>query len=165
MAELQLAMFGAGCFWGVESMFRELEGVIDVRVGYAGGHTDNPTYKEICTDTTGHAEVVQVKFDPSTVSYGQLVHFFWEMHDPTTLNSQGPDFGSQYRSAIFTYSDEQAEQARASMETAQQYFDRKIVTKIEPAPAFFDGEEYHQHYFAKTGFPSCHRRQRSLPPF
>jgi len=157
------AMFGAGCFWGVEAMYREIPGVIDVRVGYAGGHLDNPTYKEVCTDTTGHAEVVQVTFDPTVVSYPELVHAFWEIHDPTTLNRQGPDYGSQYRSVIFTFSDEQAEQATASRDRAQAYFDRKIVTAIEPAPPFYEGEDYHQQYFAKTGLPSCHRRQRAIP--
>lgn len=163
MGATEKAMFGAGCFWGVESMYREIDGVLDVRVGYGGGQVDNPTYKEVCTDTTGHAEVVLVTFDPNVVPYAALVHAFWEIHDPTTLNRQGPDYGSQYRSVIFFFSPEQAETALESRAKVQPFFDRPIVTSIEPAPTFYDGEEYHQNYFAKTGQPSCHRRQRTLP--
>jgi peptide-methionine (S)-S-oxide reductase len=154
------ATFGAGCFWGVESAFREVKGVSDVAVGYMGGTLANPSYKDVCTDRTGHAEVVQVDFDPAQVSYEQLVRAFFEIHDPTTLNRQGPDRGTQYRSAIFFHDAEQEAAARKIMEELDRSgrFPRKIVTQIVPATEFWRGEEYHQRYFEKHGIPSCHTR-------
>jgi len=155
---MEKATFGAGCFWGVESFFRQVPGVIDAVCGYAGGQTDNPTYKQVCSDETGHAEVVEVTFDPAKVSYGRLVDVFFANHDPTTLNRQGPDVGAQYRSAIFAHSPEQerlAHEKKAALETSGK-FKRAIVTTIEPAPAFWRAEEYHQRYFEKNGLPSCH---------
>jgi peptide-methionine (S)-S-oxide reductase len=151
------AMFGAGCFWGVETTFRNIKGVKDAAVGYAGGTTDNPTYEDVCTDETGHAEVVEVEFDPTQVSYEQLLDVFWANHDPTTLNRQGPDVGAQYRSVIFTYSPEQkatAEQSKAEMGAGGR-FRRPIVTQIEPAPKFHRAEEYHQRYLEKRGLSHC----------
>jgi peptide-methionine (S)-S-oxide reductase len=155
---MEKATFGAGCFWGVESFFREVAGVIDAVAGYAGGAVDNPTYKQVCTDTTGHAEVVQVTFDPTKVSYERLLDIFFMNHDPTTLNRQGPDFGSQYRSVIFTHSPEQAAAAEAKKAalTKAGKFKRPIVTAIEPFRNFYRAEEYHQRYFEKNGLPSCH---------
>jgi peptide-methionine (S)-S-oxide reductase len=154
------ATFGAGCFWGVESAFREVKGVSDVAVGYMGGTLENPSYKDVCTDRTGHAEVVQVDFDPAQVSYDQLVRVFFEIHDPTTLNRQGPDWGTQYRSVIFFHDAEQEAAARKIMEELDRsgHFPRKIVTQIVPAAEFWRGEEYHQRYFEKHGIPSCHTR-------
>ena len=152
----EMAMFGAGCFWGVEQAFRELPGVLDAEVGYAGGQTDNPTYEQVCSDGTGHAEVCQVKFDPEQISYEKLLERFWTMHNPTTLNRQGPDHGSQYRSGIYTYTPAQALAAEGSKEQWQSKFPRPIVTEILPAPQFYRAEEYHQRYFAKTGRGSCH---------
>jgi peptide-methionine (S)-S-oxide reductase len=154
------ATFGAGCFWGVESAFREVKGVTDVAVGYMGGALENPSYKDVCTDRTGHAEVVQVDFDPAKVSYEQLVRVFFEIHDPTTLNRQGPDWGTQYRSVIFFHDAEQEGAARKVMEEFDRSgrFPRKIVTQIAPATEFWRAEEYHQRYFAKQGIPSCHTR-------
>jgi peptide-methionine (S)-S-oxide reductase len=143
------ATFGAGCFWQVETAFRELEGVVDTAVGYEGGTVDNPTYEQVCSDRTGHAEVTEVEFDPGRISYEELLRRFWEIHDPTELNRQGPDVGSQYRSVIFTHSEEQAEAARASKEEAQQRFREPIVTEIEPAKPFWRAEEYHQCYLQK----------------
>ncbi len=152
------ATFAAGCFWGVEETFRQVPGVIETTVGYLGGHTANPTYKDVCTDETGHAEVVQVTFDPSKVSYEKLLDVFWSAHDPTTLNRQGPDIGTQYRSAIFFHSPEQERQARASKEKMQASgrFRRPIVTEITPASTFYPAEEYHQKYLAKRGLSHCH---------
>jgi len=157
---MEQATFGAGCFWGVESFFREVPGVVDAACGYAGGHVDHPTYRQVCTETTGHAEVVQVTFDPKKLSYDHLLDVFFANHDPTTLNRQGPDEGSQYRSAIFTHSQEQADQAHAKVAalTRTGRFKRPIVTAIEPAPAFYRAEDYHQRYFEKNGLPSCHVR-------
>jgi peptide-methionine (S)-S-oxide reductase len=154
------ATFGAGCFWGVESAFREVKGVSDVAVGYMGGNLENPSYKDVCTDRTGHAEVVQVDFDPAQVSYEQLVRVFFEIHDPTTLNRQGPDWGTQYRSVIFFHDAEQEAAARKIVEELDRsgHFPRKIVTQIAPATEFWRGEEYHQRYFEKHGIPSCHTR-------
>ena len=154
----ETAMFGAGCFWGVEITFRDVPGVQDALVGYSGGHTVNPTYHDICTDTTGHAEVVQVTFDPAKVSYDTLLEVFFDNHNPTTLNYQGPDHGSQYRSAIFTYSPEQEAAAKAMIEklTAEKKFKRAIVTQVEPAKPFYKAEEYHQRYLEKRGLASCH---------
>ena len=157
--ETELATFAAGCFWGVESSLRRLPGVIDVVVGYAGGSKENPTYEEVCSGRTGHAEAAQVTFDPSVVSYPQLLDAFWQLHDPTTLNRQGPDFGTQYRSAIFTHSEVQSMEAKASMEAAQSQFRQPIVTQIEPAGTFWPAEEYHQRYFEKKGIEGgCHVR-------
>jgi peptide-methionine (S)-S-oxide reductase len=150
------ATFGAGCFWGVEQTFREIPGVLDAVSGYLGGKLKNPTYEDVCTDTTGHAEVVEVTFDPSRVSYDKLLDAFWKMHNPTTLNRQGPDTGSQYRSAIFFHSPEQQKVAIASKEKAQAMFPRLIVTEITPASEFYRAEEYHQQYLAKRGIKSCH---------
>jgi len=153
----QLATFAAGCFWGVEARFSALDGVIETEVGYMGGQVREPTYDEICTGETGHAEVVQITFNPETISYEQLMSAFWQMHDPTTLNRQGPDHGSQYRSAIFYHSSVQqveAEQSKISMES-NGAFQQPIVTKIEPANTFWKAEEYHQKYLAKRGMNSC----------
>lgn len=156
---MQLAHFGAGCFWGVEAVFRKVPGVTDVAAGYQGGTIQNPTYNEVCTDTTGHAEVVQVSYDPAQVSYQQLLEIFFENHDPTTLNRQGPDHGSQYRSVIFYHSPEQknlAEQAIQRRNQSGEYL-RPLVTAIEPAAPFYRAEEYHQRYFERHGVNySCH---------
>jgi peptide-methionine (S)-S-oxide reductase len=154
----QKATFGAGCFWGVEATFRQVPGVIDAAVGYAGGDLPNPTYRDVCTDMTGHAEVVQVDYDPDKVSYEELLRVFWENHDPTTLNRQGPDVGTQYRSVIFYHTPEQEAAARASKENLEKShrFRRPVVTRIEPAPQFYRGEEYHQRYLEKRGLAHCH---------
>ena len=152
------ATFGAGCFWGVETTFREIPGVVDAAVGYEGGTTLNPTYKEVCSDDTGHAEVVEVEYDPARVNYDRLLDVFWSAHDPTQMNRQGPDVGTQYRSAIFFHTPEQEQAARASkakLETSQR-FRRPIATKIEPAQTFYRAEEYHQQYLAKRGVKHCH---------
>ena len=155
---METATFAAGCFWGVEETFRQVPGVVETTVGYLGGHTANPTYKDVCTDETGHAEVVQVTFDPSKVSYDKLLDVFWSAHDPTTLNRQGPDIGTQYRSAIFFHSPEQERQARASKEKTQASgkFRRPVVTEITPASTLFRAEDYHQKYLAKRGLSHCH---------
>ena len=153
------ALFGAGCFWGVETTFRKVPGVIDVAVGYAGGKTSNPTYEQICNDETGHAEVVQVEYDPAKVNYQTLLYVFFENHDPTTLNRQGPDVGTQYRSAIFFQNPEQERLARAEKEKRNKSgeYVGPIVTEVSPAVPFWRGEEYHQQYFAKQGVDwSCH---------
>lgn len=157
-APTEVALFGGGCFWGVEELFRRTPGVLDTRVGYAGGSTPNPTYEQVCTDRTGHAEVVQVTFDPSRVSYDELLRVFWENHDPTTLNRQGPDVGTQYRSVIFFTSPEQERAARASRAARDSggFHRRPIVTAIEPAPRFHPAEDYHQRYLEKRGLASCH---------
>jgi peptide-methionine (S)-S-oxide reductase len=154
----QKATFGAGCFWGVEAAFRQIPGVVDAAVGYAGGDFPNPTYRDVCTDMTGHAEVVEVEYDPEKVGYDELLRVFWENHDPTTLNRQGPDVGTQYRSVIFYHTPEQQAAARASKEKldASGRFRRPIVTKIEPAPRFYRAEEYHQRYLEKRGIAHCH---------
>ena len=154
----ETAMFGAGCFWGVEVTFRQTKGVVDAAVGYAGGTTKNPTYKEVCTDQTGHAEVVRVTFDPAKVSYEQLLDVFWANHNPTQLNRQGPDTGSQYRSVIFYFGDEQkkvAETSKAKLEASGKW-KKPIVTQIVPAVEFYRAEEYHQRYLEKNGLPVCH---------
>jgi peptide-methionine (S)-S-oxide reductase len=155
---VEKATFGAGCFWGVESFFREVPGVLDAESGYAGGSVSNPTYKQVCSDRTGHAEVVEVTFDPEKVSYESLLDVFFANHDPTTLDRQGPDVGSQYRSVVFFHSPEQERAARAKMEMLKisGRFKRPIVTTLEPAPTFWRAEEYHQRYFEKNGLPSCH---------
>ncbi|MGH6888826.1 MAG: peptide-methionine (S)-S-oxide reductase MsrA [Rhizomicrobium sp.] len=155
---MEKATFGAGCFWGVESFFREVPGVVDATSGYAGGHTQNPTYKEVCSDRTGHAEVVEVIFDPTKVSYDRLLEVFFQNHDPTQLNRQGPDVGTQYRSAIFYHAPEQERAAQAKKAAYAGRFKRPVVTTIEPAPPFWRAEEYHQRYFEKNGLPSCHVR-------
>ena len=152
------ATFGAGCFWGVEATFRETPGVSETAVGYEGGKLANPTYQDVCTDRTGHAEVVEVKYDPEKVSYEKLLTIFFENHDPTTLNRQGPDHGSQYRSAIFYHTPEQkeaAERVKAALD-AQGAFKRPIVTEIVPAQTFYRAEEYHQQYLEKRGLSTCH---------
>ena len=147
------AMFGAGCFWGVETTFRKIEGVRDVTVGYSGGAGANPTYEQVCTGRTGHAEVVEVDFDPSVVSYEDLLETFWACHDPTTRDRQGPDVGSQYRSAIYTHGPEQESSARLSKEKrdASGIHRTPIVTEITPASPFYRAEEYHQRYFEQRG--------------
>jgi peptide-methionine (S)-S-oxide reductase len=152
------ASFGAGCFWGVEATFREIPGVIDAVSGYQGGHTENPSYKEVCTDRTGHAEVVEVEYDPAKVSYDKLLDVFWNAHDPTQVNRQGPDIGTQYRSVIFFYTPEQEQAARASKARleASGRFKKPIATEILPAPPFYRAEEYHQQYLAKRGLRHCH---------
>ena len=151
------AIFGAGCFWGVESAFREVKGVRSAAVGYAGGHLENPTYPDVCSGTSGHAEVVEVDYDPDEASYEQLLEVFWGVHDPTTLNRQGPDIGTQYRSAIFFHTPEQeaaAQASKISLETNGR-FQRPIVTEVTPAPTFYRAEDYHQQYFAKRGIAHC----------
>lgn len=147
----ELGMFAGGCFWCTEGVFRSIPGVIGTAVGYAGGHTKNPTYKEVCTDKTGHAEAVIVEFDPKVISYSELVGKFWQMHDPTTLNRQGPDIGSQYRSVIFYFNEAQKAAALASIEAEQENRTSKIVTEVVPAPKFYFAEEYHQQYNEKKG--------------
>jgi len=155
------ATFGAGCFWGVEAAFRRIEGVVDAAVGFCGGQTDHPSYRDVCSGETGHAEVVEVIFDAERVSYERLLEVFWDCHDPTTLNRQGPDVGTQYRSVIFCHDKEQEKLARASLEKLGESgrFKRPIVTEIAPARPFFRAEEYHQRYLEKQGRTSC-----SLPP-
>ena len=153
-----LATFGAGCFWGVEVTFRNVPGVKDATVGYLGGTLANPTYRDVCSGRTGHAEVVQVRYDPAEVSYEKLLDVFWENHDPTTLNRQGPDVGTQYRSAIFYHTPEQqraAEESKARQEASGR-FRRPIVTEITPASTFYPAEDYHQRYLEKRGLASCH---------
>ncbi|HEV3277926.1 MAG TPA: peptide-methionine (S)-S-oxide reductase MsrA [Terriglobia bacterium] len=155
---MEKATFAAGCFWGVEATFRALPGVTGTRVGYTGGSLGNPTYQDVCTDRTGHAEAVEVTYDPAKVSYDQLLKVFWENHDPTTLNRQGPDAGTQYRSAIFYHSPEQESEARASKERLAQSgrYRRPIVTEIVPAVEFWPAEDYHQQYLEKRGLAHCH---------
>lgn len=151
------ATFGAGCFWGVEEIFRKVKGVTATAVGYAGGAMENPTYQDVCSHRTGHAEVVELQYDPSQVSYNDLLEVFWANHNPTTLNRQGLDVGDQYRSVIFYHSEEQraaAEEAKANLEKSKR-FARPIVTFIEPAPKFYHAEEYHQHYLEKRGVSHC----------
>jgi peptide-methionine (S)-S-oxide reductase len=152
---LEQATFAAGCFWGVDAAFREIEGVVATKVGYTGGTTADPTYEQVCSDTTGHAEAVHVWFDPALVSYEQLLSVFWSIHDPTTRNRQGWDFGSQYRSAIFFHDAGQEQMAIASRDGRQPSLRRPIVTQIVPAPEFYDAEEYHQRYFEKHGGAAC----------
>jgi peptide-methionine (S)-S-oxide reductase len=155
MAE-EKATLGAGCFWGVEATYRRLAGVKSTQVGYMGGQTKNPTYKDVCTDATGHAEVLEVTFDPDVISYHDILEVFWDNHNPTTLNRQGPDVGTQYRSAIFYHSPEQEAEARASRDEAQKRFPRPIVTEITPVTDFWRAEEYHQQYLEKRGLSQCH---------
>lgn len=153
---MELATFGAGCFWGVEVAFRQVPGVTSAAVGYLGGTLENPTYQDVCTGTTGHAEVVQLEYDPAEAAYDELLDVFWKCHNPTTLNRQGPDVGTQYRSAVFFHSAEQEAAAVASRERAQEKMSRPIVTEISSATVFFRAEEYHQQYLEKRGQTSCH---------
>ena len=150
------ATFAAGCFWGVEETFRNLPGVISTAVGYEGGALENPTYEDVCTDRTGHAEAVEVDYDPEKIGYQQLLDTFWANHDPTTRNRQGPDVGTQYRSVIFYHTPEQESAARASIESAQARFRKPIVTEVVPASTFYRAEDYHQQYLAKRGLSHCH---------
>ena len=155
---MEKATFAAGCFWGVEETFRTTPGVLSTQVGYTGGHTDKPTYHDVCTDSTGHAEAVEVTYDPAKVSYEDLLKIFWENHNPTQMNRQGPDIGSQYRSAIFFHSPEQESQARASKQALAESgrFSKPIATEIVPAVPFHRAEEYHQQYLLKRGRTHCH---------
>ena len=157
---LEKATFGAGCFWGVEAAFRNVKGVVSTQVGYSGGRTADPTYEQVCSGRTGHAEAVEVTYDPAVVSYDDLLRVFWENHDPTTPNRQGPDVGEQYRSAIFTHSPAQEAAAKSSVVAleAAKRFRRPIVTEIVPAGPFYRAEEYHQQYLEKRGQASCHIR-------
>lgn len=152
------ATFAAGCFWGVEATFRQLPGVISTRVGYTGGNFRNPTYEDVCTDRTGHAEAVEVEYDPAKISFDKLLDVFWENHDPTQVNRQGPDWGSQYRSAIFFHTPEQETAAKASKGNLEKSgrFRKPIATQIVPAVTFFPAEDYHQQYLEKRGQASCH---------
>jgi peptide-methionine (S)-S-oxide reductase len=152
------ATFAAGCFWGVEDAFRNTPGVTATTVGYIGGTTKNPTYKEVCTGRTGHAEAVEVEYDPSKISYLELLAIFWKSHDPTTANRQGPDVGTQYRSGIYFHNAEQEKEARESKAVleSEKIFKRPIVTEITAAPEFFRAEDYHQQYFEKQGIKACH---------
>jgi peptide-methionine (S)-S-oxide reductase len=150
MADTQRATFGGGCFWCIEAAFKELDGVSEVVSGYAGGHTDDPTYREVCSETTGHAEVVQVAYDPAVISYEDLLEVFFTVHDPTQLNRQGPDVGTQYRSIVLTHDDDQHRLAAAYIETLDEEYDDDIVTELEPLETFYAAEEYHQDYFEKN---------------
>lgn len=154
---MQKATFAAGCFWGIEAAFRKVKGVTAAAVGYTGGKLDNPTYEAVCTDRTGHAEAVQLEYDPAQVSYEQLLDVFWEIHDPTTLNQQGPDVGTQYRSAVFYHTPEQRAAAEASKQTLQKSgrFQNPVVTEITPASTFWRAEEYHQRFYEKHGMTGC----------
>lgn len=149
------AMFGAGCFWGVENAFRQVEGVLDIQAGYSGGHVDDPGYRKVCSGKTGHAEVILIEFHPEIVSFEELLETFWNIHDPTTLNRQGPDVGSQYRSAIFYFDERQKRIAEGSRADRQTKLERKIVTEILPAGAFWRAEEYHQRYHEKNCKQGC----------
>ena len=154
----EIATFGAGCFWGIEAAFRRVPGVLDTAVGYSGGQLENPSYKDVCTDETGHAEVVQVTFDPAKIGYRQLLEVFWQIHDPTQINRQGPDSGTQYRTAIFFHSPEQeavAKESKAALEASKK-LRRPIATEITPAGKFYLAEDYHQRYLEKRGAASCH---------
>ncbi len=157
---METATFGAGCFWGIEAIFRQVPGVLATRVGYLGGTLADPTYHDVCSGRTGHAEVVEVAFDPARLSYDQLIEVFWDNHDPTTANRQGPDVGTQYRSAIFHHSEDQRLAALASKQArdASGKHRRPIVTEISTASAFYPAEEYHQRYLEKRGLASCHLR-------
>lgn len=155
---IEKASFGAGCFWGVEARFRDTDGVVDAAVGYMGGHVENPTYRQVCGGTTGHAEVVQVEFDTEVVSYESLLTLFFEMHNPTTLNRQGPDRGTQYRSAIYTHGSEQISAAVAAIQALNESgrWPEPIVTEVAPAGTFWRAEDYHQQYLAKNSSTFCH---------
>ncbi len=155
---MEKAMFGAGCFWGVEETFRIIEGVLDTKVGYSGGKTENPTYEQVCSKSTGHAEVIYIEFDPAVVTYEQLLDKFFTMHDPTQLNRQGPDVGDQYRTAVFFYSPEQEKTAKEKIEQLGKSgkFHAPIATEVAPAAKFYAAEEYHQRYLQKRGANVCH---------
>jgi peptide-methionine (S)-S-oxide reductase len=157
----QKATFAAGCFWGVEAAFRRIPGVTATRVGYTGGHTEDPSYYDVCSDTTGHAEAVEVEFDPEQVSYDELLAVFFANHDPTTPNRQGPDVGSQYRSAVFFHSPEQEEAALKTKAAIQAGLPMGVVTEVVPAQTFYEAEDYHQQYFEKQGRTSCHAGLRA----
>lgn len=159
---MEKATFAAGCFWHVQDAFINLPGVVEAVAGYTGGHTVNPTYEQVCSHATGHAEAVEIKFDPKKISFEKLLSKFWEIHDPTTLNRQGLDIGSNYRSAIFYHSDEQKKIAEEASEQAQKRFKDKIVTEIMPAGPFYKAEEYHQNYYQKHGISSCELPQEKL---
>jgi peptide-methionine (S)-S-oxide reductase len=151
-----IATVGGGCFWCLEAAFERFNGVETVVSGYAAGNTPNPTYKQVCTGSTGHAEVVQVTFNPAVISYGQILEIFWEIHDPTTLNAQGPDHGTQYRSIIITHNAAQETEAKASLQKAQEKYKQPIVTQITPPKKFYPAEDYHQDFFAKNpSYPYC----------
>lgn len=154
--KMEKAVFAGGCFWGVEALFQELDGVVDTTVGYTGGHTAYPTYRDVCGHGTGHAEAVEVVYDPAKVSYEQLLAYFWRLHDPTTMNRQGPDIGDQYRSAIFYLAPEQKAVAEKVKVEAQKKWKKPIVTEIVPATTFHPAEDYHQDYFKKHGGHGCH---------
>ena len=156
--KMEKAVFAAGCFWGVEAVFQELEGVVDTTVGYTGGKTENPTYKEICSKETGHAEAIEIIYDPEKVSYDELLAYFWRLHDPTTLNRQGPDIGTQYRSAVFYYTEEQKKAAEKIKAESQKKWKKPIVTEITKGGKFYPAELYHQDYFKKKGVnhTGCH---------
>jgi peptide-methionine (S)-S-oxide reductase len=153
---MEKATFGAGCFWGVEAAFSKVNGVINTACGYTGGRFDNPTYENVCSGTTGHIEVVEIEFDPKIISYEHLLFLFWKIHDPTTINRQGPDIGEQYKSVVFFHNQDQKESAITLKERVQQSMTKKIVTEILPAQKFYLAEEYHQKYFEKNNLPSCH---------
>ena len=155
---LKKATFGAGCFWGVEAAFRQLDGVTKTEAGYEGGTLDNPTYEDVCSHTTGHAEVVEVTYDPEQVTYEQLLDVFWHKHNPTQLNRQGWDVGDQYRSVVLFHDDEQRQAAERSKDSEQARYRKPIVTQIEPAPTFYEAEDYHQQYLEKRGLASCTAR-------
>jgi len=157
----QKATFAAGCFWGVEAAFRRIPGVTATRVGYTGGHTEDPSYYDVCSDTTGHAEAGEVEFDPEQVSYDELLAVFFANHDPTTPNRQGPDVGSQYRSAVFFHSPEQEEAALKTKAAIQAGLPMGVVTEVVPAQTFYEAEDYHQQYFEKQGRTSCHAGLRA----
>ena len=151
----RLAAFAAGCFWGVEDAFRHVPGVVATAVGYAGGHTTDPDYPKVCTHTTGHAETVLVEFDPARVPYEHLLRVFWKIHDPTQVGGQGPDEGDSYRSVVFTFGDDEAAAARASLQAEQKTLEQKITTEVRPMGAFYKAEDYHQQYAERTGHHGC----------
>ena len=153
---MEKATFAAGCFWGVEGAFRRIPGVVDTVVGYTGGNMANPSYRDVCTDRTGHAEAIEITFDSAKISYAQLLDQFWQLHDPTTPNRQGPDVGAQYRSAIFFHDPEQEKTAIAAKQRWQSHFRHPIVTQIVPATTFYPAEDYHQRYLEKKGLTTCH---------
>ena len=159
MSATKKAYLAGGCFWGVEDLFRKVSGVVEATSGYMGGHVNKVTYKEVCLGLTGHAEVVEVKYDPGQISYGELLHIFWEIHDPTTMNRQGPDIGTQYRSAIYFGTPEEQIIAEESKSWAQQFFKSPIVTEITESSGFWPAEDYHQHYFERNGGHGCHLRR------
>ena len=155
--DLEIAIFGAGCFWGIEAEFRKKEGVLNTSVGYSGGTTKNPTYQDVCSGATGHAEVVRIEFDPVKITYEEMLNIFWSIHNPTTLDRQGPDIGSQYRSVIFYFNEDQKEKALESineLKKENKYKD-SIVTEIIPAREYYKAEDYHQQYFEKRGMVTC----------